>query len=163
MSDSAGKYLLGTKGPAGETTFLPERSSRQIISTSVTIGAKSLSIRDDVDPPLDTAKRKFAFSASTRGAASDHRVVPSLPGGNGDPTAGGATLRIYNAMGTTTDDVTIDLPASGWTVLGSPTRPQGYRFTGPSTGPIRRVVVKNDTMRSYSDASSLAASAPASV
>jgi hypothetical protein len=111
----------------------------------VTIGAKSPA-RDDVVPPLDPNKRKFAFSASTRDAALDHRVVPSAPGGSGDPTVGGATLRIYNADGTTTDDVTITLPASGWTVLGSPTRFQGYRFTGPSTGAIRRVIVKGDTI-----------------
>jgi DNA-binding beta-propeller fold protein YncE len=111
-----------------------------------TIGAKSLSLRDDVVPPLDPAKRKFAFGAATRDDAPDHRVVPGAPGSPGDPTVGGATLRIYNADGTTTDDVTVTLPASGWTVLGSPTRFRGYRFTGPSTGPIKRVVVKGDTI-----------------
>src|SRR6185503_15638122 len=39
------------------------------------IGTKSLSLRDDVEPPLDAAKRRFAFTAATRGAAPNKRVV----------------------------------------------------------------------------------------
>jgi YVTN family beta-propeller protein len=108
------------------------------------IGTKSLSLRDDVEPPVDVTKRRFAFTTSTKGAATDNRVVVPALGGTGDPTAGGATLRIYNAGGLTGDDVTIDLPADGWRVIGSPTSPKGYRFVGASSDPIKRILVKGD-------------------
>jgi DNA-binding beta-propeller fold protein YncE len=102
-----------------------------------TIGTKRLSLRDDVSPPIDAGKRRFSFTAST--ASADHHVVPPVPGSAGDPTIGGATLRVYDAVGLTPDDVSIALPASGWSRVGS-----GYRFTAPSSAAIRRVLVKSD-------------------
>jgi hypothetical protein len=63
--------------------------------------------------------------------------VSPAPGGPGDPTTAGATLRVYNAAGSG-ELVTVTLPATGWTVAGS-----GYRFRAPS-GPITAVRVKAD-------------------
>jgi hypothetical protein len=71
-------------------------------------------------------------------------VVPSDPGSDGDPTSGGATLQVYNAAGLAPDNVAITLAASGWTRIGTGPQFKGYRFTGPSSGAIRRVIVKGD-------------------
>ncbi len=108
--------------------------------TATLIGTQRLSMRDDVTPPIDANRRRFSFASSTRGASGGH-VTPPTGGGTGDPTLHGATLEIYNAAGLTTDDVEIQLPASGWktTSHGS-----AYRFTGPSTGPIKSVTVEKD-------------------
>jgi DNA-binding beta-propeller fold protein YncE len=116
----------------------------QSVPSGTLIGTWTLSMRDDVTPPVNPARRRFAFTANTRDADAAHRVTPSVPGGGGDPTIGGATLRIYNAVGLTSDDVQIGLPASGWTTLGSGSSFNGYRFAGPRTGPIRRIIVKAD-------------------
>jgi len=101
-------------------------------------------MKDDVSPPIDAAKRRFSFSASTRDAAASNRVTPSSPGGDGDPTVGGGVLRIYNAAGLAPDDVTITLPATGWQAIGSGASFKGYRYTAPSTAPVRRIIVKGD-------------------
>jgi len=69
--------------------------------------------------------------------------VPPLPGGPGDPTVGGATLVVYNSAGLSTDVVTVDLPAAGWSALGSQ-NPKGWRFRGDAGSPIKSATVKSD-------------------
>ena len=108
------------------------------------VGTTALSLRDDVTPPLDARKRRFSFTASTRDAALDNRVILPAVGSTGDPTAGGGTIHIYNSGGFANDDVTINLPASGWSTLGSPSAVEGYRFVGATSDPIRRIIVKGD-------------------
>ena len=63
-------------------------------------------------------------------------------GSAGDPTFGGAELRIYNSSGLTPDVFQTALPAFGWSVIGPVSAPKGYRFTSTS-GPIQRVTVKH--------------------
>jgi DNA-binding beta-propeller fold protein YncE len=108
------------------------------------IGTKSLKLRDDVTPPVDTGKRRIAFKATTKGAAAEHRVLAPAPGSGDDPTLHGATLAIYNGAGLASDDVTIVLPASGWTTLGAGAHFKGYRFRG--SGAITRVLLKTDAI-----------------
>src|SRR5262249_20667555 len=82
------------------------------------------------------------FASSTAHASSANRIVPPAPGSDGDPTLHGATLRVYNAAGTTSDDVIVMLP-SGWSLLGRPSRFKGYRYRGVNpAGPVKTIVVK---------------------
>jgi DNA-binding beta-propeller fold protein YncE len=113
----------------------------QSVPEPTLVGTQKLSMRDDVTPPIDANKRRFSFVSSTKGATSGGHVTPPAAGGAGDPTLHGATLEVYDAAGLTTDDVTIDLPASGWKATKHGT---AYRFSGPSTGPIRNVTVDRD-------------------
>jgi len=110
----------------------------------VLIGTRSLRLADDVKPPIDPGKRSVAFTAVTKTDPAANRIVPPGRGSADDPTVGGGTLRIYDAAGLTTDDVTITVPASGWTALGTGTRFKGYRFRGASTGPVRTLTVQAD-------------------
>jgi polyvinyl alcohol dehydrogenase (cytochrome) len=66
----------------------------------------------------------------------------SLVGGNGsadDPTHFGGSLRIRTSTGDRFD-ATYDLPAAGWTTVGSAGENRGYRFTSAS-GPIKNVLL----------------------
>src|SRR5262249_3148263 len=59
--------------------------------------------------------------------AKDPLIVTDPPGSAGDPTLGGATLRIVNPV--TLESATIGLPAGAlWTPLGSPPGSKGYRY-----------------------------------
>ena len=107
----------------------------------VLIGTKSLRLRDQAGDP---SKRKVVFTANTKNAPAANRVVPPVLQSPEDPTVGGATLVVYNAAGLTSDVVTIALPASGWTAITARGSLKSYRFTGPSDGPIKRVVVGGD-------------------
>jgi hypothetical protein len=54
---------------------------------------------------------------------------------------------IYNAAGTS-EVVTLVLPASGWSMIGSPDRPYGYRFRHTeANAPISTVQVQADRVR----------------
>jgi len=59
--------------------------------------------------------------------AKDPLIVTDPPGSTGDPTLGGATLRLVNPV--TLESATISLPAGAlWTALGSPPGSAGYRY-----------------------------------
>jgi hypothetical protein len=151
FAGSAGQELTYTCVPPGAGTRAgidrdevdagTDPADPQSAPLPVLIGTKSLSLKDDVLPPVDAANRRFVFIASTNGAAPNNRVILPGLGSTGDPTAGGGTIRIYNSAGLTSDDVTVDLPASGWTTIGNG---KGYRFVGASADPIRRILVKGD-------------------
>ncbi len=112
------------------------------VPTVVKIGTRSLSLHDDL---ANAAKRKVAFKASTKLAPAANRVRPPAPQSNGDPTSGGGLLRVYNSAGLTTDLVSVPLPASGWSALGSGAAFKGYRFRGAdSNAPITQVSVTLD-------------------
>jgi len=68
-----------------------------------------------------------------RWSVSRHR-----PGGGGDPTIVGATLRVYNAAGSG-EEVQVILPASGWKATRN-----GYRFR--SAGPVTAATLKPDRL-----------------
>jgi lysophospholipase L1-like esterase len=99
-------------------------------------------LRDAVAPALDPSKRKITFKSSTRkGYTPANRIVLPLIGGAQDPTVVGGELVVFNAAGPTTDEVTVILPASGWSVVGT----KGFRFE--SSGPIFRVSVSPDQIK----------------
>jgi hypothetical protein len=63
-----------------------------------------------------------------------NRIVIPTPGGPSDPRSTGVILRYFNSAGLTTDAQIHLLDAHGWTLLGSPTAPKGYRFRGKDIG-----------------------------
>jgi hypothetical protein len=122
--------LDDAKDPADPTSF--PGSAPTLVPT------KTLTMKDGGT----AAKRKISFKSSTKDAPETERIVLPPAGSIGDPTIGGAVLRVYNSAGLTSDDVLVELPASGWSRVGGSTL-KGWRFKDP-TGPIKSVVVKQD-------------------
>lgn len=104
----------------------------------VAIETTALTLRDSAVSPVG---RKVSFTSRTGKDPLGNRVVPPAAAGPGDPTLGGGALTVYDAAGTG-EQTTVPLPSAGWSLLGSPSRPAGYRFR--SSGPITSVVVKTD-------------------
>ena len=77
-----------------------------------------------------------------------NRIIAPARGSSGDPTQAGATLQVYNAAGSG-ELVTVALPASGWTTVGSITSLQGgYRFrSSDPASPVQMVLVRRDRMK----------------
>jgi len=121
--------------PADPSSF-PGAPAFTLIQTS------RLSLRDRSTPPANPDRRKISFRALTARDAPANRIVPPAPGSPDDPTIGGGVLVVYNAVGLTTDAVTIGLPAAGWRALGG----SGYRFSGPSGSAIRRIDIRPDRL-----------------
>jgi DNA-binding beta-propeller fold protein YncE len=88
-------------------------------------------------------RRSLKFVASTKRAPV--RIVPPGRGSAGDPTIAGATLLVHNAADLAPDAVSVVLPASGWTSLGSATYPKGYRYRG--SGAITGVTLVTDQIK----------------
>jgi hypothetical protein len=103
-------------------------------------------MKDDVDAPIDANKRRITFNVKSTYELPSRQVVPPLPGSAGDPTVGGATLQVYNADGVTTDAVSVALPASGWSALGSASSPKGWKFRGDASAAIRSIVIKSNAI-----------------
>ncbi len=112
----------------------------------IVIRTSKLIMKDDVDAPIDPNKRRITFNVKSKYELPARQVVPPLPGSTGDPTVGGATLVVYNADGATTDAVSVSLPANGWSVLGSPASPKGWKFKGDAGAAIRSVVIKSNSI-----------------
>ena len=110
----------------------------------VLVEATSLSLRDDAIPPLDPRHRRLSFRSTTGRAAPESRIVPPAPGSADDPTVAGGTLYVANAAGSG-EIVRVSLPASGWTALGSVTRPRGFSYRDRTPGaPVAQVTVSPD-------------------
>src|SRR5262249_31719567 len=121
-------------------------SDPQSVPDATLIGTTQLRMTADAKPPIDDDKRTLTFSSSTKGAAAAHRVHLPLLGSPNDPTTAGAGLRLYNGAGLTSARAVIALPASGWKAMGKGAGFRGYRFSGPKSGPITSVVVKEDSI-----------------
>src|SRR5262245_2122308 len=115
-----------------------------VVATVVLIGARSLNLKDHTTPP-DPTRRRVTFGANSATAPTANRIVPPLPLSTGDPTAGGGRLEVYNSAGSATDHAVVTLPASGWSALGTATKPKGWRFRA-STGSIAKVKVVKDAI-----------------
>lgn len=75
---------------------------------------------------------------------SEDLALPT-PGGPGDPTLGGAVLRVRNP--TSGESMRIDLPAAGWRTLGRQRAFRGFGFRNPGEGPDCQVVLRGATLR----------------
>jgi hypothetical protein len=95
------------------------------------IRVRAFSLKDDAISP---ARRKIIFKAK-----SGSGVVAPAPGGDGDPSLGGAVLTVYNAA-CQPIRVRVDLPASNWRVAAGSS--YDYADDRQSLGPIKKVLVK---------------------
>jgi hypothetical protein len=83
------------------------------------------------DPGVATSRKVVASAKETASLAT---II-------GNPTVDGGTLRIL-ANGTTGSDQTFDLPAAGWSALGT----IGYKFLGSAVAsPVKKVLLKKST------------------
>jgi cysteine-rich repeat protein len=100
----------------------------------VGLSGKRLVLRDHaVDP---RRRRLLAVSRDPVGIATSALRSP------GDPTVGGAVLRLRNPR--TGETAVLELPAQGWDVVEGGDGTSGYRYRDPrgELGPCKRVVVK---------------------
>jgi DNA-binding beta-propeller fold protein YncE len=129
--------------PGAPTTTTTSSTTTTTLSV-VLIQTQTLTLRDRTVPLPDPTKRKITFKSATKASAPANRIVPPPPNGAGDPTLHGGELRVYNADGTTTDDVLALLP-SGWATVGSPTAFRGYRWRSSNPAdPVRSLTVTTD-------------------
>jgi hypothetical protein len=72
-----------------------------------------------------------------------------LPAATNDPTAAGATLRIFDTLAGIAGDDTYDLPAPGWKGLGNPPGDKGFKYKGAGspTDPCKVVLVKEKVIK----------------
>jgi hypothetical protein len=114
----------GCGGPSVTTTTLPY----------VTVQTTSLMLKGGAG--------RVSFKSSTGRDPAAHRIVPPAPGSGGDPRIGGASLTVYDTAGGG-DLVTVPLPGTGWSAVGT-----SYRFRGAALGsPISSVRVQADRLQ----------------
>jgi YVTN family beta-propeller protein len=138
--------------PAGATTTTSTTVPGGSTTTTTTppqatlVQATALKLTDDLDPP---GFGKFSFRSSTKKDPTVNRIVIPAPGGPSDPRTVGMLLRYYNSGGLTSDSQLHVLDAHGWTLLGSPTAPKGYRFRGKDIGDsvIKSATVTADSIK----------------
>jgi len=93
------------------------------------LSGKSLKLTDSVD----TTHRSLKVSST------DTTIDIASPGSADDPTLNDGSLRVRSSTGGF--DSTYPLPAAGWSYIGDPTAPKGYRFKN-ATGPITKALLK---------------------
>lgn len=104
----------------------------------------ALTMKDDVTIPIDPAGRGVKFKSSTKKDPLGNRIVVPVPGSADDPTGAGASVVVQNGAGSG-ESVRVDLPASGWTRLGSPTSPRGYAYkSADPNAAVTKVTIKPD-------------------
>ena len=123
----AGTTTTSVAGSTSTTTTTLPSTAFVLVETT------ALTMRDRTTPPTPSA-RKMSFKATTKRDATPNRVVAPAPGSAGDPTTGGssgggATLIVYDSAGSG-EQVTVQLPASGWRMLGKAGAPKGWEFSG---------------------------------
>ena len=99
--------------------------SAPVLAATQVIAGKRLMVQD----PTGTEDRRKVIL--------DGREAPAAATVVGDPSAGGATLRLVTS-GLTLSDVTYTLAAAGWRPI-----PGGFVYSGPTTGdPVKKVTVR---------------------
>src|SRR5262249_35295095 len=129
-----------TNPGATTTTTTPTPPSSTLIRTS------ALKLTDKLDPP---GSSKVSFKSSTKEDPVANRIVTPPPGSAADPRVVGVTLRIYNSAGLTSDTQTNFLSPQGWTLLGSASKPKGYRYRGRDAGDaiVKSMTIKPDGIK----------------
>ena len=133
----SGGTTTTTTGPGSTTTTSTLPAPPTLIQTT----ALKLSEKLDV-----LGSGKVTFKSSTKKDPVANRIVLPAPGGPGDPRIGGASLRVYNSAGLTTDFQLRFLAPAGWKLLGSTSSPKGYRYRGKDIGDsvIKTMTIKAD-------------------
>ena len=96
--------------------------------------------------PMEARNRLLKFKSNTNDSPAANRIPLPEEGSAADPRLGGAVVRIYNSAGLTSDDATIELPASGWKLIRKTGNPDVYRFKARHDAPIERVLVMKDRL-----------------
>ena len=113
----------------------------------VMLPATKLQLKDDDRIPPNTRRRKLTFVSRT---SPQNLVPPVAPPAlsAADPTLNGAMLEIYRPDGAPGEHYVIDLPAAGWTALGTGAA-RGYRYKTPpnSIEADVRVRLKNGLLK----------------
>jgi hypothetical protein len=128
----------GTVGvPCAATTTTTTVTTTTVTTTTFPAGAGQR---------LEGVKLSLKAKATTpeKQAATMVSKDPAITLGDGngsadDPTIHGGSLRIATAIGDQFD-VTFDLPADGWQLVGKPGAGKGYKFR--SSGDVKVVIVK---------------------
>lgn len=111
----------------------------------IPLSARRMELRDDVTEPINARKRKLRFKATTRGLDTASRVAVPAPGTRGDPSVEGGLLTVRNTAGSG-EALRVELPASGWSALGNPAAPRGWRWRAPADAAVSSIVVKPDNL-----------------
>jgi DNA-binding beta-propeller fold protein YncE/mono/diheme cytochrome c family protein len=134
--------------PGGATTTTVSTTSTTTSTTSpsiqtfVPIPTKKLTLKDRSLPPADPSRRKVIFKSDTRGLPTSFHIVPPAQNSPDDPRTVGATIAVYNSVGSGGELVPVGLPASGWSATG----PNAYKYKGASTAGITSVTFKPDQL-----------------
>jgi YVTN family beta-propeller protein len=131
-------------GAPSTTTTTSTSSTTTLPTMFALVSTRRLDMRDG-SASSGPARRRLRFTASSSALdPAPDRITPPALGSLGDPTLEGATLRVYNAAGSASDDVLVTL-ASGWSVIGTAARFGGYRYRNPDpSGPVRSITVRAD-------------------
>src|SRR5207249_10717381 len=123
------------------TTTTTSTTTTTTLPPATLIETTSLKLRDRSTPAPNPDARRVAFRSVSSADAAANRIVPSLPGSSGDPTAAGGSLTVSDSAGTG-QAVTVSLPPSGWSRIGGATSFLGWRFSSRDPdGPISSVIV----------------------
>jgi hypothetical protein len=101
----------------------------------IPVAGKRLVIKNKV--PDDASKNKITVTLR------DAAIRIGTPGSQDDPRVGGGEVTVRSSSSGQT--MTQSLPAANWTLLGSETKPKGYKYVDKQLidGPCKRVVVKD--------------------
>lgn len=134
-----------TSTSSSTTTTTGSTTTTSTLAPFIGISASTLTVQDDVTPPIDARRRKLSFSSTTSRDPLMNRLVPPARGSAGDPTIFGATVSVVNAQGSG-EGITHALPAAGWRAIGgAPVR--GYRYRAIDvTAAIQRLSLRADRL-----------------
>jgi DNA-binding beta-propeller fold protein YncE len=141
----------GCSGPTTSTTTTTTSTTSTTTTTAppsfTLISTRRLTMKDKTSPPTP-ARRKYSFVASTSNDPAPNQIVPPARSGAADPTIHGATIRVYNGAGLTSDDMSAILPAVNWKLIGTPANPKGYKYrVAKNVGlPVTKVVIKANSL-----------------
>jgi hypothetical protein len=140
-TESLSPFVLAA-GPPLATTTTTSTSSTTVVTTSTTtttapelLTGKKLLLKENTSNP---SKRKLTMLSKDAAV-----TLGDGPGSADDPTTNGGSVRLMSTVsagGAFLFDVTYDLPASSWKLLGKEDNPKGYKFKGSSA--IKMVMIK---------------------
>lgn len=111
------------------------------------IAATKFHLKDDDRMPPNLLRRRLTFVAKSSPRSLAPPQAPQFTG-PGDPILNGATLEIYLPDGTQDDNFRIELPAAGWTAVGTAAvRGYSYRTPSNSNSADVRVRLRNGLLR----------------
>jgi hypothetical protein len=145
-SDPADPASVPPGGTTTSTTTTPGSTTTSTTLQNLTL-IQTTALKLTTKP--ETGAGKVSFRSSTKRDAPANRIVVPVPGGPGDPRVGGASLRVYNSAGLTSDFQLRFLAPQGWRLLGSETNPRGYRYRGKDAGDsiIKSMIIKSDVLK----------------